>query len=122
MKTNFFVRFRILLLILSIATAAVCTFLMFRVNVNNDMTKYLPDDSPMNKGVQILMNEFAAASSSTQIGQADIRILYKDIDGNKKSQLTHNLCYMCGFQTTIYSIQYDSVGIFNQFTGFQRNL
>lgn len=91
MKTNFFVRFRILLLILSIATAAVCTFLMFRVNVNNDMTKYLPDDSPMNKGVQILMNEFAAASSSTQIGQADIRILYKDIDGNKKSQLTQEL-------------------------------
>lgn len=88
MKLNFFVRFRILLLFISFLTAAVCIFLMFRVNVNNDMTKYLPDDSPMNKGVQVIMNEFPAASSSTQVGQADIRILYKNLDNSRKTSLT----------------------------------
>ncbi|MCQ2343551.1 MAG: MMPL family transporter [Paludibacteraceae bacterium] len=103
MKNNFFVRFRILLLIISFFLAIVCTFLIFRVNVNNDMTKYLPDDSPMNKGVQIIMNEFSAASSM-QVGQADVRILYKDIDSDKKSQLSQDFLAL----PEVVSLQTDS--------------
>ena len=40
----------------TVALAVVCGFAMFHTNVNADMTKYLPDDSQMKRGLEIVMD------------------------------------------------------------------
>ena len=49
---------------------------MTRVNVNTDMTKYLPDDSQMRTGLDIVTNEFG---SSAQMVGADVQIMFEAI-------------------------------------------
>ncbi len=49
---------------------------MTRVNVNADMTKYLPDDSQMRTGLDIVTNEFG---SSAQMVGADVQIMFEAI-------------------------------------------
>ena len=49
---------------------------MTRVNVNADMTKYLPDDSQMKYGLDIVTNEFGA---SAQMVGADVHIMFDSI-------------------------------------------
>ena len=53
---------RAILLAMVIITAA-SAFLFFRVEVNQDLTRYLPDKSPMKQGVDIMADEFPAAQS-----------------------------------------------------------
>lgn len=52
-----------ILLILSVAIAIVCALVIPKVNVNSDMTRYLPDDSRMKQGMDILSTEFGQAAS-----------------------------------------------------------
>ena len=48
--------------------------LMFHVNVNADMTKYLPDDSQMKRGLEIVTSEFG---SSAQMSGADVHVMFE---------------------------------------------
>ena len=50
--SGFLVKWRNLLLAVMVAFAAVCCLLIPKVNVNSDMALYLPDDSPMRKGME----------------------------------------------------------------------
>lgn len=43
---------------------AVCAFLIPKVSVNSDMTKYLPDDSSMKQGISLMEKEFPTAGGS----------------------------------------------------------
>lgn len=63
-----------LLLTITLALTVVCGILMTRVNVNADMTKYLPDDSQMKHGLDIVSTEFAAAS---QVSAADVHVMFE---------------------------------------------
>ena len=60
----------------TIALTVICGILMTRVNVNADMTKYLPDDSQMKCGLDIVTNEFGA---SAQMVGADVHIMFDSI-------------------------------------------
>ena len=60
----------------TIALTVICGILMTRVNVNADMTKYLPDDSQMKYGLDIITNEFGA---SAQMVGADVHIMFDSI-------------------------------------------
>ncbi|MEE1095222.1 MAG: MMPL family transporter [Paludibacteraceae bacterium] len=60
----------------TIALTVICGILMTRVNVNADMTKYLPDDSQMKYGLDIVTNEFGA---SAQMVGADVHIMFDSI-------------------------------------------
>ena len=60
----------------TIALTVICGILMTRVNVNADMTKYLPDDSQMKYGLDIVTNEFG---SSAQMVGADVHIMFDSI-------------------------------------------
>lgn len=68
--------FHYILLILTIALTVVSGVLMFHVNVNSDMTKYLPDDSQMKSGLEIVNSEFG---SSAQMSGADVHVMFEGL-------------------------------------------
>ena len=54
--------------------------MMFHVNVNADMTKYLPDDSQMKSGLEIILSEFG---SSAQMSGADVHVMFEGVRPNE---------------------------------------
>lgn len=60
----------------TIALTVVCGILMTRVNVNADMTKYLPDDSQMKRGLDIVSSVFGDAA---QVSGSDVHIMFDSI-------------------------------------------
>ena len=68
--------FHYILFAVTIALAVVSGILMFHVNVNADMTKYLPDDSQMKSGLEIVMDEFG---SSAQMSGADVHVMFEGV-------------------------------------------
>lgn len=86
---NFFVRFRYWLLGITVLLGAVCGVMMPRVNVNNDLSKYLPDDSRMKAGVDIIMNEFAG-SASQAVG-ADVRMMFCGLSQKDSARIEQEL-------------------------------
>lgn len=73
---------------ISLALAVVCGFLSFKVNINADMTKYLPDDSRMRAGLEVLKDEFGEMASQ---GSAGIRVMCNDLSDNEKVELSNQL-------------------------------
>lgn len=69
---------------LTMVAALVCAALMTRVNVNTDMTKYLPDASAMRAGLEVMQREFGNAAS---MGGADIRLLGEDMSNAEEADL-----------------------------------
>ncbi|MDR1330245.1 MAG: MMPL family transporter [Oscillospiraceae bacterium] len=61
--SNFIVGKSKIILSVFIALALLSLWLATRVNVNSDMTKYLPEDSPTKAGMSIMKDEFPASSS-----------------------------------------------------------
>ena len=72
--------FHYILFAITIALAIVCGVLTFHVNVNADMTKYLPDDSQMKSGLEIIMSEFG---SSAQMSGADVHVMFEGLRPNE---------------------------------------
>lgn len=62
---NFIVEKRKLVLIISLLITICSLFLMTKVNLNDDLTKYLPDDSSMKQGLDIMKGEFSDSASSS---------------------------------------------------------
>ena len=54
--------------------------MMFHVNVNADMTKYLPGESQMKRGLEIVMDEFG---SSAQMSGADVHVMFEGLRPNE---------------------------------------
>ena len=50
--------------------------MIFHVNVNADMTKYLPDNSQMKRGLEIVTSEFG---SSAQMSGADVHVMFEGV-------------------------------------------
>ena len=64
----------------TVALAVLCGFMMFRTNFNADMTKYLPDDSQMKRGLEIVKNDFG---SSAQMSGADVHVMFEGMRPNE---------------------------------------
>ena len=60
----------------TIALTVICGILMTHVNVNADMTKYLPDDSQMKRGLDIVSSVFGDAA---QVSGSDVHIMFDSI-------------------------------------------
>ena len=69
-----------ILFAITVALAIVSGIMMFHVNVNADMTKYLPDDSQMKSGLEIIMTEFG---SSAQMSGADVHVMFEGVRPNE---------------------------------------
>ena len=72
--------FHYILFAITVALGVVCGIMMLHVNVNADMTKYLPDDSQMKSGLEIVMSEFG---SSAQMSGADVHVMFEGMRPNE---------------------------------------
>lgn len=61
------------ILAVMLVICAFCAALIPKVEINTDMTKYLPDDSSMKQGIDIMLDEFSTTTTST------IRVMFKDL-------------------------------------------
>lgn len=92
------------LFISSLILALVSAWLMLHVNVNSDMTKYLPSDSRMKQGLDILMSEFPASDFSTAI----IKVMFTDLPQNQQQSVYESLLAI--EDVTAVSFRTDSAG------------
>ena len=66
--------------------AVFCAFLALQVKVNYDMTKYLPDDSPMKQGMDIMETAFPAMGADKSI-----RVMAEGLDEAQEEELLEKL-------------------------------
>lgn len=80
--TGFIVNKRNIIFSAMLILTAVCAFLIPKVSVNSDMTKYLPDDSSMKQGISLMEKEFPTAGEAYTI-----RVMFKRLDSEKKTEV-----------------------------------
>ncbi len=68
--------FHYILFAITVALSIVAGIMMFHVNVNADMTKYLPDNSQMKRGLEVVTSEFG---SSAQMSGADVHVMFEGV-------------------------------------------
>lgn len=83
---NFIVEHSKLLLVLFLVLTVICAVCSRMVTINTDMTKYLPDDSSMKQGMDIMEEEFQSGNTDTSI-----RIMFKGLSENEKSDMAEQL-------------------------------
>ena len=93
-----------ILLGLSIVAAIICGILIPRVNVNSDMTKYLPNDSRMREGLEIITNDFSAA----QLQNADVKAMFPDVRSDEREVLMSQLKAIPDVYGVTYNVSADS--------------
>jgi len=81
--------------------AVVCAVLIFHVNVNSDMTKYLPDSSQMKKGMAVMEEEFAGAAN-TATG-ADVKAMFKGLNEEEALAVADSLAAIPEVEGVDYS-------------------
>lgn len=79
-------------LYLTLAVTAVCAFLCFKVNVNADMTRYLPDGSPMKEGLEIIAEEFDASAMAVP----EVRVMMEGMDEARSEDYSDSLAAFAG--------------------------
>lgn len=77
--SEFIVKKRIIILVTMLLLTVLCGLLIPKVTINTDMTKYLPDDSSMKIGMDLMEQEFPDSEESYTI-----RVMFKGLPENKK--------------------------------------
>ncbi|MBR5111258.1 MAG: MMPL family transporter [Clostridia bacterium] len=83
---RFIVSRRYWILGVMICLTAIFAVLALRVPVNYDMTKYLPDSSPMKQGMDIMAAEFPSMGADKSI-----RVMAEGLDAEKQAELKEKL-------------------------------
>ncbi len=83
---DFIVSKRHFVLIAALVLCIVCAGLSLKVEINTDLTKYLPDNSEMKHGMDIMNDEFPAMAMDPTI-----RVMAKGLDENGKAELLNKL-------------------------------
>lgn len=97
-------RYHYILLVLSLVAAVVCGILIPRVNVNSDMTKYLPNDSRMREGLEIITKDFSAA----QLQNADVKAMFPDVRPDEREVLLGQLNALPDVYGVTFNVSQDS--------------
>ncbi|MCM1181653.1 MAG: MMPL family transporter [Clostridium sp.] len=84
--SKFIVEKRYIILAVMLTVAIVSIFMMQQVEINEDMTKYLPDDSSMKMGLDIMTEEFPDMETSQTI-----RVMFDDLTGEQKNEVLKKL-------------------------------
>ncbi|MBQ4486979.1 MAG: MMPL family transporter [Oscillospiraceae bacterium] len=90
---------RILILILVLIISAAFAVMIPQVEINRDMTKYLPDDSSMKIGMDIMEREFPAEEENYTI-----RVMFKDLTDDQKTETRDRLFYV----KFVTDVEYDA--------------
>lgn len=96
---NFITEKRNYILVFMLLVTCVSIFAMNKVNINQDMTKYLPSNSSMKKGIDILEKELPDVKNMSTIW-----VMIDDLDNNKKLNVYNKLKEI----KNIYKISYDN--------------
>ena len=88
-------RYRILLIVL--AFTAVCALLIPRVEIVTDLTRYLPDDSPMKTGLEIIKDELGGLTTENSI-----RVMFTDLPSGEDMQIKERLSSIPGVSSVGY--------------------
>lgn len=83
---SFVVDHRRAILLAMVIIAAASAFLFFRVEVNQDLTRYLPDKSPMKQGIDIMADEFPAAQTLQTV-----RVMFDHLQPEEKETILAKL-------------------------------
>ena len=96
---NFITEKRNYILIIMLIITSICAYTMNKVNINQDMTKYLPSNSSMKKGLDILEKELPDVKNMSTIW-----VMIEDLETSKKLELYNELKSI----PNIYTISYDN--------------
>ena len=97
-------KYHYILLVLSLVVAIACGILIPRVNVNSDMTKYLPNNSRMREGLEIITKDFSAA----QLQNADVKAMFPDVRPDEREVLLGQLNALPDVYGVTYNVSQDS--------------
>ena len=75
------------MLLVTLGLSIACGIMLPHVNVNSDMTKYLPSDSRMKQGLEIINTEFSGA----QVQSADVKAMFPDVEADEREVLATQL-------------------------------
>ncbi len=102
--TNFIVDHRNFVFIIFLIFTVISLFLSNNVKVNRDILKYLPKDSLVHQGMDIMDNEFSSLNSS------NLNIMFKDLTNAEKTNIYNELCNIDG----IKEVEYDNSSNYNK--------
>ncbi|MDO5559669.1 MAG: MMPL family transporter [Oscillospiraceae bacterium] len=94
---NFIVNKRYLILTVVLTLTVICGWLITRVNINSDMTKYLADDSQMKHGADIIASDFPESDTSEVM-----KLMVNDLDDKSKLGLKEKLENIKDIQSVAY--------------------
>ena len=82
----------------AVAVAIACVFLIPRTRINTDMTRYLPDDSPMKQGIEQMSAEFGKDG----VGSGMIRVMFWSLPDSLRATTKDELSGLDGVSTILY--------------------
>lgn len=96
--SDFLVNKRLVAFVLSLLLALAGVFLFLSTEVNTDMTKYLPESSPMRKGLALMRENFPdeAAPSS-------LRLMFRNLKAEEKQALRASLAALPSVTSVDYA-------------------
>ena len=94
---EFFVKRRVIILAVMLVLAAACGFMALGVSINSDLTKYLPDDSPMRHGMEVMEEQFPDAENYS------IRVMFKGLAADERESVKSRLSGL----EYVDSVEYD---------------
>lgn len=102
--TDFIVKWRLAFLIVFIALAIFGVYLSNKVNINDDIMKYLPKNSETKIGKDIMDKEFIELKSSS------INVMFKNLSKKEKDETLNKLKEIKG----VSSVEYDDSKNYNK--------
>ena len=102
--TDFIINKRHLILILFIILSIISVFLSKKVNINYEISEYLPSTSETRIGMDIMENEFKEIKSSS------LNLMFEDLQEDKKTEIYDELTQIEG----VDSVDYDNTENYNK--------
>ena len=99
------VRRRKALLPAMLVIAVLSALLSLRVEINSDMTKYLPDSSSMKQGIDLMAEEFSSLTMPSTI-----RVMVKNLPEEKTEDLLASLKAVEGADTAVLTNRAEAAG------------
>ena len=102
--TDFIIEKRNYVLTIFIILSVVCLYLSTKVNINYDLTEYLPSTSETRIGMDIMNDEFPELDTSA------LNVMFKDLSSEDKNKIKEELENLDG----VSSVSYDDTDKYNK--------
>lgn len=103
--TDFIINKRYLILVVFIIFSVISVILSNKVNINSDITKYLPNTSETRIGMDIMNEEFSDTEDSSSFN-----LMFKGLTEDKKQEVYNYLVNVSG----VASVSYDNTENYNK--------